>query len=47
MKKPETQPYEAPLIEVIAVQVESGFGTSLSDNAFDDDNPIIDPPFGA
>ena len=37
--------YEAPTVEVIEVEVEKGFTTSISGGAFgDDDGTVITPP---
>lgn len=36
--------YEAPRVEVIEVQVEQGFTTSIGGGAFGDDGVVITPP---
>lgn len=38
--------YEEPKLEIIEVEVEHGFTTSIGGGAFGDDGVVITPPVG-
>ena len=45
-KQMKTMNYQSPVVEIIEVEVEQGFTTSIDGGAFGDDGVVITPPVG-